>query len=149
MSKPSNDLWLYSEPDVIVTENMNRLRLAAGMSQAKLGEAMTAAGFKWDRQTVNNLERALDPEDSEGEATGKRKPMRRVSWAEAWGLAAVFRVPLVELVLPPDPRPHVAVAAGDLQVPESEALAFVVGEGGRIGSAWQVPLSETVEGDNQ
>lgn len=76
------------------------LRRRHGWSASALAERMTAAGFKWDRFTVQNLE------------SGRRQV---VSLDESIALARVLDVAFVNLVLPVDEcDERIRITDGDL-----------------------------------
>ncbi|HVL89751.1 MAG TPA: hypothetical protein VM841_05895 [Actinomycetota bacterium] len=126
-------------PDVLHVDRMTARRLRdlrqlAGpdetvLTQESLAEHMNALGFKWSRVTVVDIERDA----------------RRLSVAELFGLALLFRVGIGELVAPGrDQRLLVADEVGPL---DARAVAELVS--GRGGARWAVAarvLPEGVEG---
>jgi hypothetical protein len=99
----------------IIGDNVKKLRLEAQWTQAQLGEAMTHLGFDWKRITVAEIEVAS----------------RRISFEELTGLAVLFAVPVIKMLLPTQ---GVALdwAQGDLTRAAVEEL--LVGRGGTIGT---------------
>lgn len=100
----------------IFGDRVRDLRMKAGWSQTRLGEAMNRIGWGWGRMAVTELE------------GGKR----RVSLEEALGLAALFGVPALELLIPIE-------GAHDLELPADRSIGaetvtqLMLGEGGRVG----------------
>ncbi len=72
-------------PDELVGGNMRDLRMAAGLSQRDVAEAMAAAGFDWRRGIVGQVE------------SGDR----RVALDELAAVAAFFELPPIALLIGP------------------------------------------------
>ena len=70
----------------IIAENVRNLRLEAGWTQQQVADAMAEIGFNWSRETTVEIER-----------TG-----RKVQLEELMGIAALFGVPVLELLMPDD-----------------------------------------------
>ena len=98
----------------IVAFNLRNLRLEAEWTQQQLAEAMTAIGFTWARETVVEVER-----------TG-----RKVQLEEIVGIAALFGVPMVELLLPDD---KTALEMPGTSLNRPQLTEFTLGQGGVIG----------------
>jgi len=109
----------------IIGENVKALREEAGWTQAQLAEAMTRLGFDWKRITMAEAEAAS----------------RRVTYEELVGLAVLFGVPVVELLIPseaPNDTTLLAWNTGDLTA--STVLELLIGSGGALGRgglAWR------------
>lgn len=111
----------------VIGFNLGQIRRGAGISQAELATAMDRAGFPWKRITVAEVE------------GGKR----RTSIEELLGLAAVFGVPVVRLLVPHhsdcmtltdgQPGQRRVLDAGEVE----ELLVGQAGKVGRGGAAWQ------------
>jgi transcriptional regulator with XRE-family HTH domain len=85
------------EPEVLAGQELKRLRRERGWSQEEVARRMTAYGFDWHQTTVGRTETAARP--------------LRVN--EAVALAALFEVPVTQLLVP------VSVQVADLD----EAIA--------------------------
>ena len=68
----------------VISQNIRKGRLEAGLTQQDLAEAMESRGFAWRRETVAQ---------SEGDG-------RTVSISELLGLCQIFEKPLEELLVP-------------------------------------------------
>ena len=108
----------------IIGENVKVLRNEAGWSQERLAGAMESAGYPWKRITCAEVEAST----------------RRVSMEETVGLAVLFGVPVIELLLPNEPN-VVDLPGGDLS--RREALELILGRGGKMGEGgvdWGAPM---------
>lgn len=99
----------------VVAYNVRALRGEADWSQAALAEAMTRVGFDWKRITVAEVESAR----------------RKVQLDEMLAIAALYGVPLVELLLPDDQQPVAWVDGHAL--PAHTVVELVIGYGGEVG----------------
>jgi transcriptional regulator with XRE-family HTH domain len=102
----------------IIGDNVKALRNEAGWSQAAVAEAMASLGFDWKRITMAQTEAAV----------------RRVTFEELLGLAVLFAVPVVELLLPqqaPDDQTVLEWHSGVL--PPSVLLELLLGSSGALG----------------
>jgi transcriptional regulator with XRE-family HTH domain len=126
------DLWAGADPEspvVIIAGNLKQLRNEAGWSQPAVADLMVEVGFdKWTRQTVAEIERTA----------------RRVSWEEAWALAILFGVPIVEIL---DPAGYAVAVSEAIVVPDEHATELLVGRGGRVGQGGPNWASGCVRGD--
>lgn len=106
----------------IVADNLKRLREEANWAQSEVADAMTRLGFEsWVRLTVTDVERAN----------------RRLSLEELLGLAVLFGVPMLQLLIPAD-NTRLEWHTGDLA--SSAVLELLIGQGGVLGSGgvtWQ------------
>jgi transcriptional regulator with XRE-family HTH domain len=108
----------------IIGENIKALRNEAGWSQERLARAMETAGYIWKRITCAEVEAST----------------RRVSLEELVGLAALFGVPLIELLLP---REHVGVDLPERDLSRRDTLELLLGREGKLGEGgvdWGAPL---------
>lgn len=108
----------------ITRDRVRRLREEAGMSQSALARAMEGLGFPWHRQTVFQVETDLDHP--------KVKQDRRLTLGEILGVAALFGVPAIDLLLP-EPIDTVDLN-GSEQLPGRVAHELIVGRGGKVGT---------------
>lgn len=125
-------------PTRSLAARMKALRRRHGWSAADLAERMAAAGFKWDRFTVQNLE------------SGRRQV---VSLDEAVALARVFQVAFVNAVLSIDDdagETRVEMAAGDYASPNAVREWMCgkrpLGADPRVYNS-EVPIMETHHGE--
>ncbi len=105
--------------------NIKALRNEAGWTQERLAGAMAAAGFSWKRITCAEVE------------VGSR----RISLEELLGIAMLFSVPALELLIPDD-SVALDMPMADVKGPQVEEL--LLGSGGRLGRGgveWTAPLS--------
>jgi len=119
----------------ILGENVKALRNESGWSQERLANAMSALGFKWKRVTC-----------AEVEGTS-----RRLGLDELMGLAALFGVPAVQMMLPSDGTTLDWINR-DLSTEEVKDL-FVghkgtIGEGGAHWSAALIAVG-SLTGENE
>jgi transcriptional regulator with XRE-family HTH domain len=98
----------------IIAENLRNLRLEAGWTQQQLANAMTAIGFGWARETAVEVERYG----------------RKLQLEEVLGIAALFSVPVVELLLPDE---ETALDMPKAHLEREQLRELMVGRGGRIG----------------
>lgn len=98
----------------IIGENLKGLRTEAGWTQAQLAQAMAQIGFPWQRVTVAEVEGAA----------------RRVSLEEVVGLAALFSMPALRIILP-DSDTALDWTQGDLE-PDTVRELFL-GQAGVLG----------------
>ncbi len=108
----------------IIAENIRNLRLEAGWTQQQLADAMTAIGFTWARETAVEVER-----------TG-----RKVQLEEVVGIAALFGIPIMELLLPDN---QTAIVVGNASTDRGQLSELMLGRGGKIGNGgadWLAPL---------
>jgi transcriptional regulator with XRE-family HTH domain len=111
----------------IVGANVKRVREEADLTQAKVAEAMNRLGFDWKRITVTQVESAT----------------RRLALEELCCLAALFAVPMLELLLPADDDNAEIPAEGATQLDAQTLRELLIGRGGRVGSGgpnWQPAL---------
>jgi len=102
---------------VIVAANLKRLRLDSGTTQANLAGMMERFGFSWTRVTVAEVEGCK----------------RKVSLDELTATAALYGVPLVQLLLP---RPSQRLRfPGGRTVEPQDLIAMVTGGGYDVDSA--------------
>jgi transcriptional regulator with XRE-family HTH domain len=102
----------------IIGENVSVLRDKAGWTQAGVAEAMVTLGFDWKRITYAEVEAST----------------RRVTFEELLGLAVLFAVPVVKLLIPAtDPKITTLLAweTGDMTASMVEEL--LIGHGGTLG----------------
>jgi transcriptional regulator with XRE-family HTH domain len=114
----------------IVGANVKRVRDEADITQAKVAEAMNRLGFDWKRITVTQVESAA----------------RRLTLEELCCLAALFAVPVLELLVPADDD-NAEIPEGRSQIDAETLRELVIGRGGRVGSGglnWQ-PALEVAE----
>lgn len=111
---PGDELDPVSVMEIVAT-NVRQFRAGAGWTQAKLASAMQGAGFDWKRITVAEVEGAT----------------RRLQLDELVALAAVFTVPMVELLMPFMPAP-IRWVGGTTLAPEVY-MELLIGEGGQAG----------------
>jgi transcriptional regulator with XRE-family HTH domain len=109
----------------ILGENLKALRTESGWSQDRLANAMAALGFKWKRVTC-----------AEVEGTS-----RRLGLDELMGLAALFGVPAVQLMVPSE---GTALDWVNRDLVADEVKDLLVGHGGVLGeggSNWSAALT--------
>jgi transcriptional regulator with XRE-family HTH domain len=99
-------------PTRAIAVKVRELRRKRGWTAAELGKRLTAFGIKWDRSIVANLE------------NGRRVS---VSVGELLGLAYVFEVAPVDLLIPGDEEAAYAIADG-VSSTSGRVRAWVVGE---------------------
>lgn len=97
----------------VIGDHLRELRKEAGWTQRQVSDAMTQAGFEWNRTTCAEVERGV----------------RRATIEELLGLAALFRTPAVALLIPSQPL--------GLQMPRDvltveDVAELFVGPGGTI-----------------
>jgi len=103
---------------VIIGDNVKALRDEAGWTQAEVAEAMASLGFDWKRITMAQTESAV----------------RRVTFEELLGLAVLFAVPVVQLLLPPDEPNNTLVLEWHVGGTNASMVQeLLVGHGGRLG----------------
>ena len=125
----------------VIAANLRSLRLDAAWTQQQLAEAMAAAGFRWTRETVVEVERKA-VEDPEAENRG-----RRVQLEELLVLAALFGVPVLELLIPDQ---ETVLGMPNTSLDRDDVISLFVGRGGILGSggpAWSAPMSVFKEND--
>jgi transcriptional regulator with XRE-family HTH domain len=108
----------------ILGENLKALRNESGWSQDRLAAAMVALGFKWKRVTCAEVE-------------GRS---RRLGLDELMGLAALFGVPAVQLMLPSE---GTTLDWIDRDLSPDEVKDLFVGHGGVVGEGganWSAAL---------
>lgn len=118
----------------VIAERIREHRLKEGMTQASLAVALTRAGFDWKRITVAEVEAAASVNPD------RRSGARRVTLEELLALAAIFRVPMVELMLPSPGREYLAWQQ-DRSLEASDVSELMLGRDGRIGvggTTWAV-----------
>jgi transcriptional regulator with XRE-family HTH domain len=119
--RPANDYaWAYAGVSTfpeIVGSNVKRVREEAELTQAKVAEAMSRVGFDWKRITVTQIEAAT----------------RRLTLEELCCLAALFAVPMLELLLPAD-ADNAEIPEGRSQIDAQTLRELLIGRGGRVGS---------------
>jgi transcriptional regulator with XRE-family HTH domain len=101
-----------------IANHLRDLRVQSGWTQADLAEAMSRLGFDWKRITVAEAERTQNT--------------RRVSLEEMLALAALFGVPMIELLLPSSGS--VVELSDELDAPAEQLRALMLGAGGQPGS---------------
>jgi transcriptional regulator with XRE-family HTH domain len=109
----------------ILGENLKALRIESGWSQDRLATAMAALGFKWKRVTC-----------AEVEGTS-----RRLGLDELMGLAALFGVPAVQLMLPSE---GTTLDWTNRDLSSEEVKDLFVGHKGRLGEGganWSAALT--------
>lgn len=121
------DPWTVAvDIEDVAGDRMRRLRRDAGRTQEQLAAEMRTFGFRWHRQTVNQIEVDL----AETEA-GEIKRVRTLNAAEMLAIASLFGVPAVELMLP---EPGEWIAVGDQQINGRQARELIIGRGGKVGT---------------
>ena len=103
--------------DQIIAENVRALRDEANLTQVQVAEAMSRLGFDWKRVTVTLIE-----------TLG-----RRISLEETCALAALFAVPVLELLWPRDDV-HLELFDDGPQIDPETLRAVLVGRGGHKGA---------------
>ncbi len=96
-----------------IGSNLRALRVEAEWTQVQLAESMTTLGFDWKRITVAEVEAAT----------------RGVSFEEVLGLAVLFAVPMVELLVPDGTRlefPPIDLSAETVR-------ELIIGSDGKMG----------------
>lgn len=123
-------------PDQVTATRLKVLRASAGvgkaLSQEALAEHMEALGYGWTRATTMDSERGV----------------RRLSVSELLGLALLFRVPVVELLLPA-PSQTMEITGKLRSLTRSEVMELLIGRGGqpgRGGPRWPLAVGATPEG---
>ena len=102
----------------IIGSNIKALRDEAGWTQAQVAEAMTSLGFDWKRITMAQTEASS----------------RRITFEELLGLAVVFAVPVVELLLPADaPGDSTVLGWHTCTMDRSMVEELLIGHGGVLG----------------
>ena len=109
----------------IIGENVKALREEAGWTQAGVAEAMVSLGFDWKRITYAEVEAST----------------RRVTFEELLGLAVLFAVPVLKLLIPTEaPGDSTVLAWHTGDIPASMVRELFIGDGrdlGRGGLAWR------------
>lgn len=119
----------------VTSNRMRELRVETGLTQKALAEAMWAAGYEWNRGTVADTE-------------AKR---RELDLDELVGLAALFGVPVVELMLPA-PGEHLEVSGGErpgVSMSSRQGRELVLGRGavpGKGGPLWSAAATAVPPG---
>jgi transcriptional regulator with XRE-family HTH domain len=98
----------------IIADHLKELRAESGWTQERLAGAMAQIGFPWRRITVAEVE----------------TDTRRVSLDELLGLAAVFGVPALTLVIPDD---QTVLEWHDRSLESMTVIDLLLGEEGRMG----------------
>jgi transcriptional regulator with XRE-family HTH domain len=98
----------------IVAENLRNLRLEAGWTQQQLADSMAAIGLTWVRETVVEVER-----------TG-----RKMQLEEVVGVAGLFGVPVLELLLPDEAT---VLALPEASIGRAQLTELMLGQGGELG----------------
>lgn len=111
-----------------VGRTVKRLRNAADMKQEALGQAMVRLGFDWNRQTVVEVERAR----------------RRLTHEELVAMAALFSVPVAELLLVDIGE---AVQLNDHTIVDAEELAVLCAPNDIDRPGW-IPPSPRIDLDD-
>jgi transcriptional regulator with XRE-family HTH domain len=117
-----------------VAENVRAMRRQADWTQNELADAMKALGFAWKRLTCTEVERGT----------------RRLSVEELLAIAAIFRIPAIEVLVPPYPGmgtelPTILLSPEDLR-------ELFLGEGSKVGTAsmsWDVSERVLRSGNGQ
>lgn len=102
----------------VIGENLKAIREESGWTQAGVAEVMVSLGFDWKRITYAEVEACT----------------RRVTFEELLGLAVLFAVPVLELLIPteaPDNTTVLAWETGDLSA--SMVKELFIGHGGVLG----------------
>lgn len=124
----------------IVAERIKEHRLTAEMTQSALADAMTRAGFDWKRITVAEVEAGTSGKPE------RRSSARRVALEELMALAAIFRVPMVSLLLP-DPEKEYLAWTRSRSLSASDVEELVLGRGGQAGKGGETwPVADHVLG---
>jgi transcriptional regulator with XRE-family HTH domain len=119
----------------ILGENLKALRTESGWSQVRLATAMAALGFKWKRVTC-----------AEVEGTS-----RRLGLDELMGLAALFGVPAVQLMVPSE---GTTLDWINRDLSPQDVTDLLVGYQGKIGEGganWSAALTAvgSLAGENE
>jgi hypothetical protein len=124
----------------VVAQRIHEHRLAGEMTQSALAAAMARAGFDWKRITVAEVEAGASAKPE------RRSSARRVALEELLALAAIFRVPMVNLLLPDPGKEHVAWPRSR-SLNASDFAELVLGRSGRIGKGGETwPVADHVVG---
>jgi transcriptional regulator with XRE-family HTH domain len=126
--------WSYG---ALIAENLRNLRDDAQWTQSQIANAMARAGFDWKRITVAEVEGGT----------------RRVSLEELCGLAALFAVPVLSMLLPATDESGWVEINGSLEVRPQILRELVLGRGGAVGEGgtrWRAPATilRNFEGDD-
>jgi transcriptional regulator with XRE-family HTH domain len=117
--------WSYAE---LIAENLRNLRDDARWTQGQLANAMTRVGFDWKRITVAEVEGGT----------------RRVSLEELCGLAALFAVPVLSMLLPATDESGWVEINDSIDVRPQILRELVLGRGGGVGEGgtrWRAPAT--------
>ena len=98
----------------IIAGNVRRLRLEAGWTQQQIADAMAVIGFGWGRETSVEVER-----------TG-----RKMQLEEVVGIAALFGVPVLDILLPDD---DTALDLPRTNIDRAQLCEMILGRGGEMG----------------
>jgi transcriptional regulator with XRE-family HTH domain len=98
----------------VLGTRLKDFRTASGWSQERLANAMSEAGFDWKRMTCTQVE----------------ADVRRLGLDELVTLAALFGVPVIEFLLPPD---DVDLALPNARLERPQLRELLIGKGGNVG----------------
>jgi transcriptional regulator with XRE-family HTH domain len=119
-------------PTAAIAKRIREVREKRRMTAKQLAERMTAAGIKWDRSIVANLE------------IGRRS---LVTVEELLALAKVLQVAPVHLLVPPAAGDELYQVTPDAEAPASQVREWVRGYGLLPGDDRQLYLSEIPPGE--
>lgn len=118
-------------PHQVIAQRVREVRSARGLTAAQLGEKMTEAGIRWDRNVVASLE------------NGRRAA---VSVEELLALAAVLEVAPVHLIVPLDDDGWICVTP-EAAARNSYARAWIRGNSALPGTDERKFFSEVPEAE--
>lgn len=109
----------------MISRRLRRLRDDAGWTQKQLAEAMQRAGHNWKQVTVAEVEIPWEQDEPD------KEPARKVSLEELLTLAALYSVPMFDLLLPRD-ADYLRLA--DRLARPADVREAMLGPGGRLSA---------------